>query len=44
MQYAGTHLHTPLFIMLGHEGCGAIEAAVAEKFQGVISIAESNCC
>lgn len=35
IQYAGTHLHTPLFVILGHEGCGAVEAAVAEKFQGV---------
>jgi carbonic anhydrase len=34
LQYAGTHLHTPLFIVLGHEGCGAVEAAVAEKFHG----------
>src|SRR5947207_5960411 len=22
LQYAGTHLHTPLFVVLGHEGCG----------------------
>ena len=28
LQYAGTHLHTPLFIVLGHEGCGAVEANV----------------
>ena len=34
LQYAGTHLHTPLFIVLGHEGCGAVEAAIAEKFHG----------
>jgi carbonic anhydrase len=34
LQYAGTHLHTPLFIVLGHEGCGAVEAAVAEKLHG----------
>ena len=32
LQYAGTHLHTPLFVVLGHEGCGAVEAAIAEKF------------
>jgi carbonic anhydrase len=32
LQYAGTHLHTPLFVVLGHEGCGAVEAALAEKF------------
>jgi carbonic anhydrase len=34
LQYAGTHLHTPLFVILGHEGCGAVEAAIAEKFHG----------
>ena len=34
LQYAGTHLHTPLFVVLGHEGCGAVEAALAEKFHG----------
>jgi carbonic anhydrase len=30
-QYAGTHLHTPLFVVLGHEGCGAVQAALAAK-------------
>ncbi|MDR7099207.1 carbonic anhydrase [Lysobacter niabensis] len=34
LQYAGVHLHTPLLIVLGHEGCGAVEAAIAEKFHG----------
>ena len=34
LQYAGAHLHTPLFIVLGHEGCGAVDAAIAEKFHG----------
>ncbi len=34
MQYAGSHLHTPLFVVLGHEGCGAVEAAIAGKFHG----------
>jgi carbonic anhydrase len=28
MQYAGTHLKTPLFVILGHEGCGAVGAAL----------------
>jgi carbonic anhydrase len=28
MQYAGVHLKTPLFVVLGHEGCGAVGAAV----------------
>ena len=34
LQYAGAHLHTPLFIVLGHEGCGAVNAAIASKFHG----------
>ena len=32
LQYAGTHLRTPLFVVLGHEGCGAVKAALATKF------------
>ena len=35
MQYAGMHLQTQLFVVLGHEGCGAVQAALAAKFQGV---------
>jgi carbonic anhydrase len=35
LQYAGAHLQTPLFIVLGHEGCGAVQAALKAKFQGV---------
>jgi carbonic anhydrase len=31
LQYAGVHLHTPLFVVLGHEGCGAVEAALAAR-------------
>ena len=34
LQYAGSHLRTPLFVVLGHEGCGAVKAAIAAKFQG----------
>src|SRR5688500_5162777 len=34
LQYAGVHLRTPLFVVLGHEGCGAVEAALAQRFQG----------
>ena len=34
IQYAGTHLDTQLFVVLGHEGCGAVQAALAAKFQG----------
>ncbi|MEI8373665.1 MAG: carbonic anhydrase [Planctomycetota bacterium] len=35
LQYAGSHLHTTLFVVLGHEGCGAISAALECKFHGV---------
>ena len=35
LQYAGVHLRTPLFVVLGHEGCGAVHAAMATKQQGV---------
>ena len=34
LQYAGLHLHTPLFVVMGHEGCGAVEAAISSKFHG----------
>lgn len=34
LQYAAVHLHTPLFVILGHEGCGAVQAALAAKFEG----------
>jgi carbonic anhydrase len=34
MQYAAVHLRTPLFLVLGHEGCGAVQAALAAKFKG----------
>jgi len=34
MQYAGLHLRTPLFVVMGHEGCGAVEAAIGWKFHG----------
>jgi carbonic anhydrase len=27
-------LNTQLFMVLGHEGCGAVQAALAAKFQG----------
>jgi carbonic anhydrase len=36
LQYAGSHLRTPLFVVMGHEGCGAVDAALASKFQGVV--------
>jgi len=28
IQYAAMHLETPLFVVLGHEGCGAVHAAL----------------
>jgi len=34
MQYAGLVLRTPLFVVLGHEGCGAVQAALAAKLNG----------
>jgi carbonic anhydrase len=34
IQYAGVHLETPLFVVLGHEGCGAISAALVTKYEG----------
>jgi carbonic anhydrase len=33
MQYAGLHLKTPLFVVLGHENCGAVHAALDRKFR-----------
>ena len=36
LQYAGMHLRTPLFVVLGHQGCGAVEAAMEEKFEGAV--------
>src|SRR5262245_52147472 len=34
LQYAGSHLQTPLFVVLGHEGCGAVSAALATRHEG----------
>jgi carbonic anhydrase len=34
LQYAGSHLQTPLFVVLGHEGCRAVAAALASKHEG----------
>ncbi len=34
LQYAGMHLRTPLFVVMGHEGCGAVKAALASKLHG----------
>ena len=32
IQYAYQHLGTSLLVVLGHEGCGAVKAALAAKF------------
>ena len=34
LQYAGRHLNTPLLVVLGHERCGAVAAALETKFRG----------
>src|SRR4051812_12600215 len=34
LQYAGSYLQTPLFVILGHEGCGAVAAALVTKHEG----------
>jgi carbonic anhydrase len=34
LQYAGSYLQTPLFVVLGHEGCGAFGAALATMLGG----------
>jgi carbonic anhydrase len=34
LQYAAVHLRTPLFVVLGHEGCGAVQAALNQKLTG----------
>ena len=34
LQYAGVHLRTPLFVVLGHDGCGAVAAALAATRNG----------
>jgi carbonic anhydrase len=31
IEYAVEHLHVPLIVVLGHEKCGAVEAALGEK-------------
>ena len=34
LQYAGRHLQTPLFVVLGHTNCGAIAAALDTRLRG----------
>jgi carbonic anhydrase len=33
LQYAHSYLDTPLLLVLGHEGCGAVKAALQTKFE-----------
>ena len=33
LQYAGAHLGTPLVVVLGHEGCGAVQAALDTMYK-----------
>jgi len=35
LQYAGVHLLTPLLVVMGHDGCGAVKAALASRNEGV---------
>lgn len=34
LQYAGAQLHTPLFVVLGHDQCGAVNAALKARDEG----------
>ena len=34
LQYAGIHLGTPLIVVLGHSGCGAVQAALEARRAG----------
>jgi carbonic anhydrase len=34
LQYAGRHLQTPLFVVLGHTSCGAVHAAFDTRLKG----------
>jgi len=43
LQYAGSHLRTPLFVVLGHEGCGAVKATLASRQQGVQHLSRIQC-
>src|SRR4051795_5045703 len=34
LQYAGRHLQTPLFVVMGHTKCGAVQAALDALLHG----------
>lgn len=36
LQYAGAHLGTELFVVMGHEGCGAVSAALKTRDEGEV--------
>jgi carbonic anhydrase len=36
LQYAGAHLGTPLFLVLGHDGCGAVKASLDTMLHGTL--------
>jgi carbonic anhydrase len=36
LQYAGAHLNTALFVVLGHKGCGAVNAAINSAAEGTV--------
>jgi len=38
LQYAGAHLNTLLFVVLGHEGCGAVSAALKTRDNGELQL------
>jgi len=42
LQYAGVHLKTPLFVVLGHEGCGAVGAALETRRAAAVSPPDSE--
>jgi len=35
-QYAAVYLRTPLFVVMGHDGCGAVEAALDVTHNGAV--------
>ncbi len=36
MHYAVSHLNVPLVVVLGHTGCGAVNAAINDNANGLI--------
>jgi len=38
LQYAGAHLNTMLFVVLGHGGCGAVSAALKTRDDGELQL------